>query len=254
MSRLSGPKRKKMYEFLARRDGERCFIGGERGNYHTLIIDHADNDNSNNTPSNLHLVCRQCNSMKNPRGRASKSGILSSVYVCEESNPYAFEYPKASSAEFVKNQQSEPAVRHWTFIEIWRKGRLPLDEAIDCAAAIGECSQESVRRYYRKETSRVRIYEFVEDQATGQKYIQFKPEWERFRQKEEQRRKADWQARNWRKDQIKNVAFIEKDNKKKLDEMRRNTVEAGPAVQIHLDVAGPSSVIAGGCQMTPKTS
>jgi hypothetical protein len=72
----------------------------------------------------------------------------------------------------------------------------------------------------------------IEDPGTKQRWVQFRPEWEKFRQKEEKRRQLDWQARNWRKDQIKDVSFIQKDAKKKIDErMVRSLDEAAKPEQ-----------------------
>jgi hypothetical protein len=219
-----------MYEFLAHRDGEYCFIGGESGNDQTLVIDHADNDNSNNDPSNLNLICRSMNAAKNPRGRSRKK--MSSVCVNVREELLRAEFALPSSAEFKKNLQSEPDFRHWLFLEIWRKGRLPLDEVIDCGAAVARCSQESIKRYLRKECSRVRLYEIVNDETPRQKFVQLRGEWEQHRQNEEKRRNNDRYARNWRKDQIKGVAFIEKDNKKKVDESNKKAVdESGSTAQ-----------------------
>lgn len=192
---MSGPRRKKMYEYLCHRDGERCFIGGELGNNSTLVIDHADNDNSNNHPSNLHLVCYSINTAKDPRGRGRRK--LSSVRVsaCEEL--YRIESALPTSATLKKNQQAEPDFRHWLFLEVWRDGRLLLEDVIDSGAAYANCSQDAIKRYIRKECSRVRIYEMVKDHNMGREYIQFKSEWEEHRKKAEARKTLDRIARNW---------------------------------------------------------
>lgn len=253
MSRMSGPKRKKMYDLLSRRDGEYCFIGGESSTRESLVIDHADNDNSNNDLANLHLMCQSMNALKNPRGRDRKKMSSVCVSVCEELS--RIESAQPSSAEFKKNLQSEPDFRHWLFVEIWRKGGLPLDEVINCGAAVARCSQESIKRYLRKEYSRVRLYEIIEDPGTKQKLVQFKHEWEKFRQKEEKRRQLDWQARNWRKDQIKDVSFIQKDAKKKIDEKaKRSLDEEVKSVQHHPWLAGPSETLFYGCRRSARSS
>ena len=218
---MSGPKRKKMYEYLAKRDGECCFIAGEHGTKQTLVIDHADNNNGNNSRVNLHLMCISMNAAKNPRGRGRKK--LSSVCVSVSEELSKIESAQASSAEFKKNLQSEPDFRHWLFLEIWRKGRLPLDEVIDCGAAVARCSQETIKRYLRKECSRVRLYQIVEDTDNNRRFVQFNPEWEAHRKKEEERRQIDCYAKNWSEDQIKDVAYIEKDSKKKVDEKKKRT-------------------------------
>jgi hypothetical protein len=220
MSRMSGPKRKRFYDILARRDGEYCFIGGEPGTRETLEIDHADGDRSHNCLPNLHLVCPSINSMKNPRGRGKKKLSSVCVSVCEDE----LEPAPPASAEFRKNLQSEPAFRHFLFIEVWRRGMVPIDELIDCGAAAARCSQETVKRYLRKECSHVRLYEVVDDPESKQRSVRFRPEWERHRQKELKRRELDWQARNWRKDQIKDISFIQKHAKAKIDERALHSI------------------------------
>jgi len=184
MSRLSGPKRKKLFEQLVRRDGPVCFIGGESGTAKTLLIDHLNNMNSDNRLSNLHIMCRSMNVVKNPRHRSRKQ---SSVYM-EEAEP---EKTRINSAEFAKNLQSEPDFRHWLFAEVWRNGRVEWEEALDCGASIARCSQETIRRYLKKEASRVRPYRVVEDQETKTKYVVFRENWEQVRRKEEERRAND---------------------------------------------------------------
>jgi hypothetical protein len=224
---MSGPRRKKMYEFLARRDGERCYIGGEPGNFNTLVLDHADNDNANNDPRNLHLVCRFINGLKNPRGRGKRK-MLSSVYVSVTGSDSMLEPARTLSAEFKKNQEAEPAFRHWIFSETWTKGELPLDEAIDCGAATANCSQESTKRYVRKETSRVRLYEIVENAETKQKVIRFRKEWETHRLKEEKRRN-DALAGGWARKQVKEVLSGKPHKKKKPDEERKEPPDESPS-------------------------
>jgi len=193
MSRMSGARRKKIYEFLRRRDGEYCFIGGEPGSEDTLLVDHADNNSANNKQSNLHLICRTMNSAKNPRSYQKRK--QSSAYV-GVSNEMAGSEVVSVSAELRKNQQSEPDFRHWLFIEIWRKGRLPFLDVINSGAAVARSSQSAIRRYLDKESSRVRIYQIIEDPATKERFVQFGPYWERCRKLEENRMKVLQQARN----------------------------------------------------------
>ena len=197
MARMSGPKRKKLYQRLVLRDGECCYIGGEPGNSKTLVIDHADNDHSNDALANLHLFCRSMNQVKNPRGRGHK--MLSSVCVCVCEGLAELESNLTISAEFKKNQQAEPDFRHWLFAEVWRKGSLSLDDAIDCGAAVAHCSQETIKRYIRKECSRVRPYQVIEDVGEKKKLIKLRSDWQRHREKEVARRNLDRHAKNWRR-------------------------------------------------------
>lgn len=210
MSRMNGPKRKKRYELLARKEGEYCFIGGEPGTKVSLVIDHADNNNANNKRSNLHLICRSMNSAKNPRGSSKRKRSSACVSV---NNDASGSEPVQVSAELKKNLQAEPDFRHWLFIEIWRKGRLSLIEVINCGAAIARCSQSAIRRYLDKESSRVRIYVIVEDPETKERFVQFRPYWERCRKLEERRMKLVHQAENWIKERSDELKARDKEQK-----------------------------------------
>jgi len=198
MARMNGPKRKKIYRQLVQRDGEVCFIGGEPLNAERSVIDHLDNDNSNNEMSNLHLMCRSMNSVKNPRGKTKKSKVQSSVCMCAETGMDQYDRIRSNSAEFVKNQQAEPAFKHWLFVELVHHYRILLEEAINSGAAIARCSQETIKRYLKKETSKVRLYQLIEDNETKEIFIEFKPKWTGFRRKEEERKELDKQADNWK--------------------------------------------------------
>ncbi len=214
MGRMSGRNRKKLFAMLKQRDGAYCFICGEPGDEKTLVIDHADNDNSNNDPSNLHLVCRAINAAKNPRKSVRR--IQSSVGEKERETLIAIDCDQPQSAEFRKNLESEPAFRRWLFIEIWRKREIDYEDALDCGAAVARCSQQTIIRYLKKECSRVRLYKITVKSETKQRLIQFRPFWEMCRRKEEARRLLGQQSRNWRKDSNKDVLVLLKDKKKKV--------------------------------------
>jgi len=67
VSKMNGPTRKKRYKYLGKRDGELCKRCHVSSSEKQLVIDHIDNNNSNNLPENLQLLCRSCNYLKNPR-------------------------------------------------------------------------------------------------------------------------------------------------------------------------------------------
>ncbi len=67
MSNMNGITRKKLYPIIVSRDGEYCKCCGVLSTEQQLVIDHKDNDNSNNGLLNLQLLCRTCNYLKNPR-------------------------------------------------------------------------------------------------------------------------------------------------------------------------------------------
>lgn len=52
MSKMSGPMRKKLYRIVAERDEEYCRCCGKLHNEAQLVLDHKDNNNSNNYPEN----------------------------------------------------------------------------------------------------------------------------------------------------------------------------------------------------------
>jgi len=64
---MNGRTRKKLYQVLANGDGERCKTCSVTPKERHLVIDHIDNDNRNNHPDNLQLLCRRCNFLKNWR-------------------------------------------------------------------------------------------------------------------------------------------------------------------------------------------
>lgn len=67
MRELNGRTRKNFYDLLANRDGEYCKCCGKLPIECQLVVDHKDNNPLNNDPSNLQLLCRRCNYLKNPR-------------------------------------------------------------------------------------------------------------------------------------------------------------------------------------------
>lgn len=243
MSRMSGPQRKRKYDELVRQDGEFCFIGGEKGDSDTFVIDHWDNDNSNNEPSNLHLMCKSMNSAKNPRGRGKKERILSSERESASEINAAMEPVRSTSAEFVKNQRSEPAFRHWLFMEIIKYGRLELNDVINTGAAVAGCGQQAIRRYLAKETSRVRLYHIVKDSETGHFFVEFRPKWGRFRLKLIENKLLEKQSENWKEELLHNSIFVDEEAKRMMrksrpDEMTRFRAE--PKESGSQNVAGPS--------------
>ena len=72
MSNMNQRVRNKVYPMLVSRMGEQCTDCGiglfelrELGKQPILVIDHIDNNNSNNSLMNLKLLCRACNTKKN---------------------------------------------------------------------------------------------------------------------------------------------------------------------------------------------
>ena len=159
MSNMNGRDRDKKYPEICSRDGEFCkgcgkLPGETKEGF--LLIDHKDNDNSNNELGNLQLLCRRCNYLKNPRG-----------------NRVIEERPK--SAEMKANTRMEPYFRKWLFGLISENHKWLLEDVIDSGAERCQGSTETIKRYLRKCVSTEGIYEIVEGQQ-GREFIQFKAE------------------------------------------------------------------------------
>ncbi len=195
---MNGPRRQKLFDLIAHRDGNVCFIGGEEGNFATLVIDHWDNNNAHNSLRNLHLLCRSMNSIKNGRGPDHRHNLRSSLYVCDKSSGDVRPELIIRHAEFKKNLTSEPAFKHWLFEMVVKSGKVEFEEVLNSGAAIARCSQETIRRYLAKETSKVRLYAIECDRRTHEKYVRLKPSWNNFRASNESKKKLMQQAKNWR--------------------------------------------------------
>jgi hypothetical protein len=196
---MNSRNRKKYFLQIVQRDGEAyCFIGGEPLTLETAVIDHWDNDNSNNDLDNLHLTCKSMNAVKNPRGRDKRHRVLSPMCGNVYQQLFESDRPKTIPVEIQKNMQAEPDFRHWLFWKVVHDGSVLFEDALDGGAAFARCSQESIRRYLKKEVSEVRLYRFVEGPDTNKKLVDLKPEWAVFRDKEEEKRKMSRVVRNWK--------------------------------------------------------
>jgi hypothetical protein len=197
---MNSRNRNKNLEEIAKRDGGLiCFIGGEILDRQDARIDHWDNNNSNNKLENLHILCPSMNSVKNPRRHDKRYKVLSPIYgnmyerMCDNVRLHT------NSIEIIKNMQAEPDFKHWLFYKIVHDDRIFFEDALDGGAAFARCSQETIRRYIKKEVSEVRIYRQLEDPDTHKKLIMLKPEWETFRTKIEEKKQMNKVVRNWKK-------------------------------------------------------
>ncbi len=161
--RMNGRNRKKWYQFLAARDSEFCAWCGKAGSVKTLIIDHIDNNNRNNDPENYQLLCRSCNTKKNPR-RKSKPKTES----VEISEPL-------SSKELIKNEKCEPIFRTWIETQALRWRRLELKDAINSGAEVAGISPATAERYLNKMCSSAGKFRVV--MVDGVKFVELKDCW-----------------------------------------------------------------------------
>ncbi len=147
---------------LAERDGEICRICQIPGTTKTLVVDHKDNHNSNNQPENLQLLCKSCNGVKNPRGKAVANVC---VRVCEEERPLP--------PEMIENRRKEPRFRRWVFGTVTAFGKIRYEEAVNAGAEYIGASTETTKRYLRKMTSSEGLYTIINDPG-GYPYLHFK--------------------------------------------------------------------------------
>jgi hypothetical protein len=162
---MNGRTRKKIYAILAARDGEECANPrcGRIGLSKSLIVDHRDNNNSNNDPDNLQLLCRSCNTRKNPRGKAKPKTESVEIYV-----PH-------SSKELIKNEICEPIFREWIEKQVSKWKRLELKDAINSGAEVACVSPATTERYINKMCSTAGKFHVV--MIDRMRYIEFKDCW-----------------------------------------------------------------------------
>lgn len=135
MSNMNGRTRKKFYELLIDRDGNHCNFCSVSEIERQLVIDHRDNDNSNNDMTNLQLLCRRCNYVKNSRGP---------VDTCER--------PKETEIQI--NRRQEPKFRKYVYGVLNERGNVKPKELIDSGAELCEISTTTVKRYLDKMCSK----------------------------------------------------------------------------------------------------
>ena len=103
------------------------------------IIDHRDNNPSNNDPENHQILCRSCNRKKNPKRHRARS-----IHTQSEKT----------------NARAEKPWRLWVINKImYEPDGFPVDEAIFSGAEIFNVSPETIdRRWLPKLTSTAGLY------------------------------------------------------------------------------------------------
>jgi len=142
VSKMNGPTRKKVYEFLAKRDGEYCRCCGALPSERQLVVDHRDNNNSNNDPDNHQLLCRSCNALKNPRP----------VDVCVSENG-------AQATELQINRTKEPKFKKMLAQLINEKQYHEEKDLTNSIAERLDLSPVTVKRYLDKACSSQGVYQ-----------------------------------------------------------------------------------------------
>jgi len=184
-NRFQANQHRLAYGFIASRDGEYCLICKRGTGRVKLQIDHADNDPSNWTPDNLHLLCQTHNLQL--RGIPVKKKLhtlcwYSAKNVCVRERTYGsigtkvakdtLDY-RTGSVEMKANSLFEPAFTEWLL------ANLPMvrEEAQYSGAQVVGCSPETAKRYMKKLTSAAGpLREFKNGMGTTM--VGFKPDFE----------------------------------------------------------------------------
>lgn len=199
MSRMNSRNRKKLIPLLIQKcGGTYCFIGGEELTLEDARIDHWNNNNTDNRMQNLVFLCVSMNAVKNPRGRVKRDEVLSPVCGNVLTPMRDTGRSIVCSYEIKKNLQAETDFRHWLFWKIRREGKVIYEVALDTGAAFARCSQETVRRYLKKETSEIRLYQVTRDPESEEKILTFRPRWACFLEQEKEDARMKQVVRNWK--------------------------------------------------------
>lgn len=153
MARLNSRQRDDLWNtvcFSGQTHGEYCRGCGvpvsksRNSTYPQGIIDHIDNDNNNNHLSNLQILCRSCNEIKNPRGfvtSMNRTGM--------------------TRAE-TTNERAEPQFRKWIFRIISDKSSVSFEDLQNGGAQKFGISPITAERYLNKLTSITGSLEIIE--------------------------------------------------------------------------------------------
>lgn len=121
-----------------------------------LYIDHIDNNNDNNSKENLQFLCVSCNTKKNHPANEESDRRAPIEYKTSKRN-------NKRAREYVYGRMIEP-----------NSTRPEKYDLIDDMAEFFDCSQESIKNYLRKMTSkRHGLYEWRVGQD-GNEYLHFK--------------------------------------------------------------------------------
>ncbi len=160
---MNSKTRKRLYPIIAVRDGEFCALCDRIGSIKSLCIDHIDNNNNNNDLDNLELLCRSCNTKKNPRGKERQKNTSCDVEILNQSEEIRLK--KKYTALFLP----------WLEKQIKRYERVLVKEIILSGAKISGASPQTITDYLKVECSLAGNYRITE--IDGEKYVEFKEWW-----------------------------------------------------------------------------
>ena len=139
MSNMNNRQRKIAYAHL-KKFGAYCRGCQALESEKKLEIDHKDNNNSNNHPSNWQFLCRSCNYIKNPR-LAEREPLDVCGGECD-----LFSKP----TEISINREKEPEFREYVIQQVARNGKMKRRELVNTASERIGISQKTATRYLDK--------------------------------------------------------------------------------------------------------
>lgn len=116
------------------------------------IVEHKDNNSTNNADSNIQIFCASCNSLKNPRGKSTKSST--------------YQPPRRMTQSEATNQRSEEPWLKWLKgrIKFYGKEGYEIEEAVNSGGFHFKISVDTIRyRYLPKYTSRAGPFKVIGD-------------------------------------------------------------------------------------------
>ena len=135
---MNGNTRKKKFDKVSKRDGPYCRNCGALPSEKQLVLDHVNNDPTNNILENLQLLCRRCNYLKNPRRPLD---------LCES------EGESSDPSELEVSRLKEPGFRKFVCQQLNEHGKTPQKDLIDSASEELGISPVTGKRYLDKMVS-----------------------------------------------------------------------------------------------------
>ena len=140
MSNMNSRMNKIARAYLTKKFGAHCRWCQALESERKLEVDHIDNKNSNNNPSNWQYLCYSCNYIKNPRLKEREP-----LDVCVSvSGP--FDIP----SEIKINRTKEPLFRKYAEEEVKANVQVQEQELINSGAEKLEFSPVTANRYLKK--------------------------------------------------------------------------------------------------------
>lgn len=188
MPKLSPAERSDAWDLCAKRNGKRCKRCRRRATKGDSVVDHVDNNASNNPKDghNWQILCRSCNTKKNPRG-AGRRGIDArhKMHSLERErgrdNAGANDVPnepeddrtRADSESMRRNIERKPKFLEWLKGMLYDMQTIAVEDVVNGGAKIADLSQQTVRRYLDQECSITGDCEYYKVES-GARHVRFR--------------------------------------------------------------------------------